>query len=304
MLEIIVVGVVAFILLFTVFFLSLKRAGKITLEERLYHRRGAYQEEVNEKRLNPIEQLDLELRQSGVSISVTVYILIGVVGAATVYFLFQYLLEDLLGAVTAGLVIGFYLPKQLLGVLRQQKMQEFDLSFSKALKRMSASMRSGSTLLQSVQSVVETPTMPKAIREEMSLVLVDYDYGDSLDVAFRRMGDRTGVQDAKSIAISIEIGLNQGSKLFEVFDNYVNAIMDRKEAEAEARASLAMTRSSINMLVLIPFLFTAGMKAMSPGYFESVYSYSGGIGKYIFFAIYGFVLVGYVYLMRKCNVRI
>jgi len=302
-LELITFGIVTVVMLLAAFLISLKSRRKITLEERLYHRKTSYRVE-EDRELNVIERLELDLKQSRVNISVSVYFLIGIVGAASVFFLFQYLLEDIIIAVIAAAVIGFYIPKQLLVILKEKKMQEFDNSFSKALKRMSASMRSGSSMLQAVQSVVDTPAMPKVIREEMALILIDYDYGDSIDIAFRKMAERTGVKDVKSIAISIEIGMRQGSKLFEVFDSYVNTIMDRKESEAEARATLSATRASVNILVSVPFLFTAGMKVMSPGYFDLAYGYAGGLGKYIYFAIYGFVIAGYVYLVRKCNIRI
>ena len=305
LLELIVFGYMALILLVAVLIITMRRPGKIALEERLQRRTSSGRiEAVGEEELNFYEKLQLDLKQSGVNISVSVYFLIGMVAAVTVFFLVNYLLEDLLAGIMAALAIGIFVPRKVVSILRERKMQEFDAAFSKALKRMSASMRAGETLLQAIQNVVDTLSMPKAIREEMAIVIVDYDYGDTIDVAFRRMADRTGVSDVQSVAISIEIGMRKGSKLFEVFDNYVEAIMDRKESEAEARATLASTRSSINILATIPFIFTAAMKFMNPSYFDVAYAFAGGMGKYIFFAIFGFVLFGYAQLTHKCNVHV
>lgn len=305
MLGLVIFCLISSILVLAAFCIQVRRPAKITLEERLYHGRSSNRMiEEDKEKLSAYEKLQLELKQSGVNISVTVYFMIGVVSAAAVYFLMEFLLEDSLAAMVAALVVGGYVPRKVVSILRDRRMQEFDMAFSKALKRMSASIRSGSTLVQAIENIVETPAIPKIIREEMALVLVDYDYGEGIEAAFRRMADRTGVADVKGVSISIEIGMRQGSKLFEVFDNYVNTIMDRKEAEAEARATLAATKQSINMLVCVPFLFTAVMKFMSPDYFDPVYSFMGGYGKYIFLAIYGFVIFGYMQCLKKCDIRL
>lgn len=304
MLSLIVFGSMTLVLLLAAFSITVRRPTKITLEERLYIRRKNQQLDDEATQLSFHEKLERDLKQSGVNISVKVYVLIGIVAAATVYFLMGFLLEDLLAAVISAVIIGGYVPSKVVSLLRERRLQEFDRAFSKALKRLSASMRSGSTLVQSVESIVQTPAIPKIVREEMGLILVDYDYGDGIELAFNRMADRTGLKDARGVAISIEIGMRQGSKLFEVFDNYVNTILDRKEAEAEARATLASTKNNINILACIPFLFTAGMKVVSPGYFDIVYAYGDGLGKYVFFIIYGFVMFGYMQLMKKCNIRL
>lgn len=306
MIGILTLGTMTVVILLGAFLASMRKPKKVTLEERIFRRKTAADLDKMdaEDELKWLDKLQIELAQSGVGISVPVYLMIGLVSGMCVYFVIVYLVGTIIAALLGAGIVGVVLPRQILIFLIDRKKSEFDLAFSKALKRMSATMKTGGTLLQAVQGVAEAGAMPKSIREEMALVLMDYDYGDSLEVAFYHMYDRTGLTDVKNMAIAIEIGLRQGSKLYEVFDNYVNTIMGRKEIEADGRATLSDIKTSTNVLVVVPFGFAAVLKFLQPTYFDGAFAYAGGLGKYLFFILYSFVIFGFIYLRKKCNIRI
>lgn len=303
--ELLAFGVAAFLVLCGVLFINLTSAGKIGLEERLAHLRDQSMrgdQESLEKGL--FYQLSQDLYQSRVGIGVTTYLLIGLVAGIIIGFCTWYLLEDTISGCFCGIAFGYFVPGKVVKILKDRKLLEFDQSFMKALKRMSATLQAGGTMLGAVESVKDAPGMPPIITEEMNQVLQDYSVGASLGEAFHRMAERTGNKDVKSVAISIDIGMKQGSRLYEVFDSQVNTMMERAESEADARATLANVRSSVNILAVMPFVFTIAMKYMSPGYFDLAYAYGGGIGKYLFLLIYMYVFLGYLYLSGKCRIRL
>lgn len=306
MIGILTLGTMTVVILLGALIASMRKPKKVTLEERIFRRKTAADlDKIDaEDELKWLDKLQIELAQSGIGLSVPVYFMVGLVSGMCVYFVVVYLVGTIIAALIAAGIVGVILPRQILLLLIDRKKREFDLLFSKALKRMSATMRTGGTLLQAVQGVVEAESMPKSIREEMALVLMDYDYGDNFVVAFNHMYDRTGLIDVKNIAVAIEIGFKRGSKLYEVFDNYVKTIMERKEIEADGRATLSDLKTSSNFLVVIPFAFAAVVKYAQPTYFDSFFAYAGGLGRYIFIAIFCFVIYGFTYMRKKCDIRI
>lgn len=305
MIGILTLGVMAMIVLIGAFFASLNRQPKITLEERIFRRKTtADLKEENTDKPGEFNKLKIKLMQSGVGISIPVYFMIGLVSAIGVYILILFLIGTPIFAIAGALIVGFIIPNKVLLFLIERNKCQFDTAFIKALKRMSATMRTGSTLLQALQEVVDAEVLPMVVRKELGIVLVDYEYGDSFAEAFYHMYERTGLADVKSVAMSIEIGMKQGSKLYEAFDNYVSTIMERKENEAEGRAIVAESKSTINILVAVPFVFSAVIKYLQPTYFDSAYEYAGGYGRYLFLLIYGLVIYGYIYVYKKCDIRI
>jgi Flp pilus assembly protein TadB len=305
MIGILTLGVMAMIVLIGAFFASLNRQPQITLEERIFRRKTTTDlKEENTDKQGVINNLKIKLMQSGVGISVPVYFMIGLVSALGVYILILFLIDTPIFAIAGALIVGFIIPNKVLLFLIARNKCQFDTAFIKALKRMSATMRTGSTLLQALQEVVDAEVLPMVVRKELGIVLVDYEYGDSFAEAFYHMYERTGLVDVKSVAMSIEIGMKQGSKLYESFDNYVSTIMERKENEAEGRAIMAESKNTTNILVAVPFAFNAVIKYLQPTYFDNAYEYAGGYGRYLFLLIYGLVIYGYIYVYKKCDIRI
>ena len=180
-------------------------------------------------------------------------------------------------------------------------MREFESMLAKALKHMSASLRTGSTIVQAVEGVIKAPNMPQRICEEMEKVRLDYYYGGDMKKAFANLYERTGCEEIEGIILAVEISETTGTSLYEAFDSYVTSITTRKESEAEARASLASVRMSTNIVACAPFVFAGVLKFISPDYFAELYTYGGGIGRFILLALFAFVGIGYVVVHKMCE---
>lgn len=294
-------GVIVSIALFAVFLIEARRTKKVSLEERL--NRGVGRAVKKESQLGYLDKLEQELERGKTGITVPVYFLIAVVAGTLLFILGMYLLESLeISFVLAAL--GCLAPRQIVSYMAKSKRQQFDLLFAKVLKHMAASLRTGSTLPQAVQSVVEANSIPKTVREEMKQVLMDYEYGDTMEEAFLSLYQRTGSIDAKSIAMAIEISNQRGTKLYEVCSNYIKAITGRKEIEAEARAKMAETRVEINVVGVVPFIFLIYFKTFAPEFINITYEYANGLGKYVIFALLVFVGIGNIVCRKKCNIKL
>lgn len=302
MIELISILSVSLVILITLTITSLGKRETIALETRVY-RPSADIQVKEEKKLNYFEKLSLDLYQSRSGINITTYLLIALVAAVIFYVLTVFFVESKIIGIIAA-VFGGFIPGQVVGLLKEVRRKQFDSQFIECLKAMSSSLRAGSTLLQAVEDVQRMITMPEIIRTELSMVLLDYEYRIPLEIAFGNMYKRTGADDVKSLALSIEISNKQGSKLHESIDSYITAIYSRKQMEADAQVALASTKSSVNILVAAPFIFSAIIKVASPDYFTEAFNYMNGLGRYLFFCLYAIIIAGYFVIKKMCNIRI
>lgn len=243
------------------------------------------------------------LLQSGTGITLPVYYLMIAVTGLVLYLLTEFLLDSKAAAALVACA-SLFVPGYVIRQMKAKRKAEFDDIYVKALKRMASSLRTGSTLLQAVEDVVHAHSLPRAIREEMAAVLLDFEYNVTFEDAFLKMYERTGSEDVKSTALSIQISTRYGAKLYEALEGYATAILKRKEMEAESRAKLASVSATVTVVSLVPFLFGFLVRYSDPTYFDGLYTFGGGLGRWLILILYGIDVFGYFFLKSKCNIRI
>ena len=309
LMRFVVLGSMAIIVLFagSLALYDSRRFGSISLEERLSRKKSGRDDVIDEKETDDkdsfYKRIEKKIDQSGVKISVMTYFLIAAVAVVVIFSGVIFLVDSLPAAIVAAFA-GLLVPSYILDVLRERRMRTMSAMFSRVLKRMIASLQSNSTLLQAIDDVKDSEAIPVMMREEMAKVRLDFNYGYSLDRAFRNMYQRTGLEEVKSVALAVEIAQEQGSDLSEAFDSYVTAIQDREEGMADARATLAGTKTSVNLMSAMPFIFALFLKFSQPDYFDTVYAWGGGLGRYFILGMYLLVVFGFIYLHKKCDVKL
>lgn len=251
----------------------------------------------------PLRKLEKKLSQADVGIGVAAYLGMVLAASVMIYLIVSYLTD----AKGAGLIValaGVFVPDYIVGVLKRRRSDEFDTMFMKALKRMSGNLRAESSLEQAMEDVAGATGLPETVRREFRICLSDYRYHADMKKAFLSMYERTGDRDVKSVALAVAISERYGSSLSEIFDSYAETISKRKIMEANARAELSSTRTDTVIACSAPFLFGAAMKVMQPDYFDAAYAWMGGAGKYILILLYAMVAGGFMFLMKKCSVRL
>lgn len=277
---------------------------KIQLHERMQAQalEGGYQIKAKEDK-SYLAKLQERLDMANVGISIPVYFMIMLVSAAIIFVVVNFLVASVGIAIIAACAAAF-VPPQIVKYLEMRKRDEFDMMFVKALKRLAASIRSGSSLEQAVQDIAEAESMPETIRAEFKKCLADYTFTGDIAKAFAGIYERTGDKDVLGVSVGITIANRLGSDLAKIFDSYSEAIMSRKEMEAEGKASLLSTKTDTLIVGIVPFAFGACMKIMQPDYFDYAFNWLNGLGRYIIIGLYGVVIYGCSYLVGKCNVRL
>lgn len=292
--------IAAFFALFGMFIVRAIKPKKIDLYDRLNANAYQIKEKPDESYFSKLQK---QLNMANVGITIPVYFMIMLVTAAIIFIITNFLVSSYGIAAIAACSAAFF-PRLIVKYLVDRRTDEFDLMFIKALKRLAASIRAGESLEQAIQDVVDSESMPQVIREEFKTCLSDYTFTGDIAKSFTGIYERTGDKDVMGVAVGITIANKLGSDLAKIFDSYSQAIMARKEMEAEGKANLMSTRMDTLIISIVPFAFGAAMKFMQPDYFDYAFNWLNGLGRYIIVAFYAIVVYGVIYLMGKCNIKL
>lgn len=300
----IAIGVFTVFILLAALVLRATKKEKYDFDERLSNNVSASAYVREDEKKSFLADLEMKLKQSRVGISVPVYIAICVVTACLIFFVVEFLMDSIIISALTAILGAVFIPRAIIDTLADKKKSEFDAAFAKSLRRLSGSMRSGSSLEQAVEDVAGSDSMPDVIREEYAVLYGSYQYDGNMVKAFHGMYKSTGDEDVKGVAMSIAVANETGADLAEVFDSYASAIMSRKEMEEEGRTMLADTKMETTIICIVPFAFGAILKFLSPEYFDPIFNWAGGMGKYIVVMLYGIVVFAFFYLRKKCDIKL
>jgi tight adherence protein B len=140
-----------------------------------------------------------------------------------------------LGAVVA--VAAWFLPKPIVNVLYQKRVDRFVEQMVDGLGLMSNGMRSGLSVAQAMGLVAQE--MPDPIKSEFELVLNQNKLGSSLESAFIDMSKRVVADEVEMFVTSVVILKETGGNLAETFDTITTLIRERIKVENKIKAMTA-----------------------------------------------------------------
>lgn len=252
----------------------------------------------NEKqKIGWLDKKTKQLQQSHTGITIGAYLAIMFAVGLVLFFLAYFIFKEFIFALVAA-CFGYIAPEAIVKAKISKNIATFNANLVKALRRMSSNMRAGGTLKQAIMDVGKSQSMPSAIRIEFINVLSDMEYGSSPEQAFYKLYERVGSEDVRTLALTIEIQRRTGGNIAEAFDNLARIINRRELEEADIKATLSQTKSSGQLISVIPFALTIMLNFISPTYFDSFYAWNGGFGKIIAFACYIVIGIG-MFVMNK-----
>lgn len=188
---------------------------------------------------------------------------LGVAGMASV--------GALVGAVMLG-GVGFLLGAALGGavpllVLKRAAGKvavKADAQLPDALGSLASSMRSGHSLKQGLEAVVDNT--PDPLGRELGRVLAETKVGRTFDEALEAMAERVGSNDLRWTVRAMIIQSRTGGRLADILEVLSEFMRDREEVRREVRALTADGRISALVLGALPFLVAGALLVMNPDY--------------------------------------
>lgn len=220
-----------------------------------------------------------------------------VLGVLTFLVLWGNTFVGLLAAIFSVL-IGFKIPRPFIEFLLKSRTRKLNIQLVDGLTLMANSLRSGLSLMQTLQIVVEE--MPDPLSQEMNLILSEQRMGVPVEKSFQNFAARMKTEDVEMFVTSVIVLRETGGNLAETFDTIVHTIRERLKLENKISAITAQGVWQGRILTLAPFVLMLGLNAIDPSHMQPLFTTLPG---YILLAIM-LILIGVGALMIKKIVTI
>ena len=159
-------------------------------------------------------------------------------------------------------IIGWFLPKIILGFLYYKRIEKFDEQLIDGLGMLSNSLQAGLSLLQGLQVIVKN--MPNPIAQEFALVLSEHSLGTTIDDALVNLANRVPSEDLSMVVNSITILRETGGNLSETFDTMTDTIRERKKINGKIKAMTSMGIAQGTMMIGFPYVLAFAFYSLNP----------------------------------------
>ena len=204
--------------------------------------------------------------------------------------------------IVAGAILGaiaYWGPELFIIFLRRRRRAAFSEQLVDGLVLMANGLRSGFTLQQAVDMLIEE--MPAPISQEFELVRREYRVGVDLDVALRNCVVRTADDDLDLVVTAVEITRQLGGNLAEVFDRIVAMVRDRKILAGKADALTSEGKMQALVVGILPYGFMFAMAKVNPELMRLMWTTLPGFGCLLL--VIALDVTGYLWVRKVATVE-
>jgi tight adherence protein B len=181
------------------------------------------------------------------------------------------LIGVLLGALVGGLIAELY-PR----LVEQRRRRAFADQLPDALQLIVGSLRSGFSLAQAIDAVVQD-SVPSPLTVELGRAMGEVRLGAELDDALERAAQRAGNDDLAWAVMAVRIQRDTGGNLAEVLETTVDTLRERDRLRRHVRALSAEGRLSAYILIALPFVLAAWLLLVRRDYLRTLWTTSAGL---------------------------
>ena len=167
-----------------------------------------------------------------------------------------------------ALILGVALPVMVLIQIRSRRAPRDRRQLPDGIDLMVRSLRAGHPLNTAFQVIARE--MPDPLGSEMGIVADAITYGDDLTDAVTAFADRVGIEDARYLAVAINIQAGTGGNLAHVLEALAQVIRDRFAMLRKIKALSAEGRLTAMIVSVVPLVIYFSLNALSPTYYGDV----------------------------------
>jgi tight adherence protein B len=232
---------------------------------------------------------------------VTVLMLLLSFGVGSVVFL-VFLPNVVAGLIFGAMVtaVGWALPLALTKLMYNRRCDRFVELMVDGLTIMANGVKSGLSITQSMERVVENLGNP--ISQEFSLVLSQIRLGRSVEEAMIEMGERIPRQDVQMFVTSINILKESGGNLGETFGTISMTIRERQKIEKKIQAMTAQGLMQGVIITLVPIALLIIFALVNPGYIAPLFNTTFGL--IMLFMMFGLQIIGGLTIRKIVKIKV
>ncbi len=171
--------------------------------------------------------------------------------------------------------LGLLVPRWVISWLRARRFQQINAQLGEALTLVSSSLRSGLSLPQGVELVVQEMEPP--IAEEFAIVIKENRLGLSFDDALSNLAERVPTPDLDMVVTAIVTIRETGANLAEVFDVIAHTVRERKKVEGKIQAMTAEGMTQGMLMCAVPPVLIIAFFFLDPTLVEPLFTTVLGI---------------------------
>jgi tight adherence protein B len=203
-------------------------------------------------------------------------------------------------AAGAGLVAGLVLPQLIVKKLEARQKDKFQKQLVDGILVLSGSLKSGLSLLQAIEVLVEE--MPPPISHEFNLVLSEHKVGMTPEEALERLNKRMYSDELNMLITSILVVRQTGGDLSNIFEGLVYTIRQKAKIAQQVKSLTVQARYQAIILALLPILFAGIITQTTPDFFQVMFTNEKGRALLIY-AVFS-QIIGMVLLRKLSKVEV
>ena len=227
--------------------------------DSLIARRGFFQ---------PIRE---RISRSDVKLRVSEYIVLTLVSGTLTGVLFFFFLNRNFPLGIVGFLLGLRFPRWYLRFAATRRMNAFNDQLSDTLNLWVNALRSGYSVLQSLDTIAAE--LPPPVSKEFERVVQEVRLGLSLEQGLDNMLARVPSEDLDLVVTAVKIQREVGGNLSEILDNISFTIRERVRIKGEIRTLTAQGRISGWVVGLLPLVLMFVLLGINPGYISELWAW-------------------------------
>lgn len=165
-------------------------------------------------------------------------------------------------------LFGVLMPELVVKIKHQNKQSNFEKKYARALKTFGSSLRSGMSIQQAVEDVVNNNFLDEEIKRGFRQIATDIKVGISIEDAFRRFAKDSKSKDAEDVATAISMQSKVGGSDASAIAQIVQNINDRIMTKSEIKTMFSSTSILVLVMDVLPFLLGIVMFMFLPNLME------------------------------------
>lgn len=216
-----------------------------------------------------------KLQASGTSLTLGDFSFICLALAMAVAFVFYFVLGMSPVLTFAGsLVFGMGIPNFWLGRRVRKRGEKFNLLFPEAVDLVVRALRAGLPVQEAISTVSREIKDPvgaifRRVQQEVQL-------GVPIEVALWRVAKTVQTDEFNFLIVAMSIQRDTGGNLAETLANLSALLRARQQLRLKIRAFTSEARTTMMIMVGLPFLVGGGLFVISPGYIGPLFSTEAG----------------------------
>jgi tight adherence protein B len=213
--------------------------------------------------------LQTDLARANLKLTIGEFLILQIAAAATVGMLALLISGAMFVAIVFGLM-GWFIPKIWLGRRQAGRLKAFNNQLGDTIQLMSNSLRSGLSLVQSMEMISREAEPP--ISEEFQRVVREIGLGVGPQEALQHLVRRVDSDDLELLVTAILVQFEIGGNLSRILDSIAGTIRERVKLKGEIRTMSAQGRMAGYVLSGLPVAIGGLLMLIAPSYMGALFS--------------------------------